>query len=427
MPDRDLEQWLQWQQGLNAAGIELGLDRVRAVGSRLGVLDPGVPVITVAGTNGKGSVVAYLEAMLRAEGYRTGAYTSPHLLRYNERVKVAGRDATDGMLVDAFERVEAARRDVPLTHFEFGTLAALHVFREAGAEVLILEVGLGGRLDAVNAVEPSVAVITSIGLDHAEWLGGTLEAVAGEKAGILRPGRPVVFGGRNMPAPIGARAAALGSPLYRLHREFDWRRDGTAWAWRLGESGLEGLPAPGIPGTRQLDNAATAVSALQLLSSTLAVNRAAVCAGLSSAALAGRCQHLPGPVEWVLDVAHNADAAQALAEHLRGHAPPGRRWAVFGAMARKDLTALLKPLRGLFDGWYLMAPPVEDAWPPEAIRKALVAVDPDAPIRFTGAAEGALSRVAAEARPGDCVVAFGSFRVVETVLAGAEAGARASG
>lgn len=416
MPDRDLDQWLRWQQGLNAAGIELGLDRVRAVGQRLGVLDPAVPVITVAGTNGKGSVVAYLEAILRAAGYRTGAYTSPHLLRYNERIRIGGREATDDTLIDAFERVEAVRADTPLTYFEFGTLAALQVFREADVQVLVLEVGLGGRLDAVNAVEPSVAVITSIGLDHADWLGGTLEAVAGEKAGILRPARPAVFGGRAMPAPIAERAAVLGAPLYRLGEAFGWVRDGAVWTWWHGDASLGGLPAPGIPGARQWDNAAAALSALKLLSVELPVSRAATEAGLGNAAIAGRCQHLRGPVEWVLDVAHNADAAQALAEHLAEDPTPGRRWALFGAMARKDLQGLLTPLKGLFDGWYLMHPAADGAWPLDGLREALERVEPEAEIRFAGDTAAAMAAVAGDARPGDRVVAFGSFHVVEAVL-----------
>lgn len=419
---RTLDDWLAWQQQLNSAGIDLGLDRVRRVGESLDVLRPEVPVVNVAGTNGKGSVVACLEAMLTAAGYRPGAYTSPHILRYSERIRVAGRELDEEALIAAFETVEAARGDVPLTYFEFGTLAALVAFERAGTDILVLEVGLGGRLDAVNAVDPDVAVITSIGLDHSDWLGDTLEAVAGEKAGIMRGGVPAVFGSAQMPEALFDAAARLGAPVYQQGRDYGHQDSGERWSVQLPGGELDDLPVPVLAGAHQRDNAATAVAALRLLAPRIPVPSAAVSAGLEMVSLPGRCQRVKGSVEWVLDVAHNADAARALAACLRElPAPAGRTWALFGAMARKDRDALVAPLAGLFDGWFLMTLPQEGAWPAAALAASVRGARADAgAVRYAGPAEEALAALDAVLRPGDRVVAFGSFHTVERLLSDPE-------
>jgi dihydrofolate synthase/folylpolyglutamate synthase len=314
-----LAEWLAYLETLHARPIAMGLERVGAVHARLG-LSFDVPVIVVGGTNGKGSTCAFLEAMLRAGGYRVGLYTSPHLSRYNERVRIDGKAAEDSALVAAFAIVEQARTQAspatPLTYFEFGTLAALVLFRQAALDVLVLEVGLGGRLDAVNLVDPHVAVITTIDLDHQEFLGDTRAAIGAEKAGILRAGRPAVCGDPDPPATVIEHAARLGAPLYRIGREYGYVDERTQWRYRGPGGDRFGLPIPALRGRYQLANAATAIAALGSLAERLPLDAGAVRGGLAQVTLAGRFQVLPGRPVIVLDVAHNPHAARALAATL---------------------------------------------------------------------------------------------------------------
>jgi dihydrofolate synthase / folylpolyglutamate synthase len=408
-----LDDWLAWQEQLHPRAIDLGLERVRDVAASLGLVPAHCPVLTVAGTNGKGASVAYAQAILHAAGYRVGSYTSPHLLRYNERICISGQPVTDEALMRAFDAIDQARGPHTLSYFEFGTLAALWLFREAQVDCMVLEVGLGGRLDAVNVLDADVAVVTSIGLDHADWLGTDRERIGREKAGIFRPGRPAVFSGSDMPVSVGDHAAELSTPLSLAGRDFRWQPgEGGSWTYVGTEWRLDKLPAPGLQGAVQYANAAGVLRALELLANRVPVSAGAIARGLAGAQLPGRMQHLAGPVDWVVDVAHNADSAAVLADTLAGQPVEGRRFALFALMARKDADSVIAPLRGLFDGWYLLQLADADAWSPEAIRSRLGAES----VLGEGEPDVLIPRLEALLQPGDQLVVFGSFRTVEEVL-----------
>ena len=410
-----LDAWLEWQAGLHPRAIDPGLERVSAVADRLGLRPATVPVITVAGTNGKGSSVALLVAILEAGGYRTGAYTSPHLLRYNERIRIGGAEADDEAIMAAFDAIDRARGEISLSYFEFGTLAALWLFREQNVDVCLLEVGLGGRLDAVNMMDPDVALLTSIGLDHAEWLGHDRNAIGREKAGIMRRDRPAVFAGPAMPEVIREMATTQRTPLIVAGEDYHWRVHGSgAWDWQGCHGSQEGLPAPALPGDMQYRNAAGVLTALECMQEHLPVSREALAAGLQRVQLSGRLQVLPGPVEWLLDVAHNAEAVSILASELRRRPVTGRCHAVLGIMARKDLDPLLEVLRGHIDVWWPLALPDADARSaPQVIRELELRGEA---VAGSGDAPALVQRLRQETRPGDRVVVFGSFRTVEEVL-----------
>ncbi|MCC5857065.1 MAG: bifunctional tetrahydrofolate synthase/dihydrofolate synthase [Ectothiorhodospiraceae bacterium] len=419
-----LDDWLAWQEQLHPRAIDPGLERVRAVAADLDLLTPGCPVLTVAGTNGKGASVAYAEAILGASGYRVGGYTSPHLLRYNERIRIHGEPVSDGALLRAFDAVDRARGTRTLSYFEFGTLAALWLFRDASVDVMVLEVGLGGRLDAVNVLDADVALVTSIGLDHAEWLGRDRESIGREKAGVFRRDRPAVFSGGDMPASVERYAREVGAPLSVAGRDYHvetapdgrWRYTGHRWC-------LDHLPPPALQGAVQYANAAGVLRALELLSPRLPLIGESIAHGLGHARLDGRMQHLPGPVDWVLDVAHNADSARVLAQLLAAQPASGRRVALFALMARKDAEAVIAPLRGCFHGWYLMRLPDPDAWTPEALRGWLEAET----VLGEGPPAELIPRLDSALAPGDQVVVFGSFRTVEEVLRRRTPGCRQAG
>ncbi|MFO1284065.1 MAG: bifunctional tetrahydrofolate synthase/dihydrofolate synthase [Burkholderiales bacterium] len=415
-----LEGWLAYLESLHPRAIALGLDRVRAVLARLD-LRIDAPVVTVTGTNGKGSTSAMLASMLRAAGYRTGLYQSPHLVRYNERVKIDGREAGDDELVDAFHAVEDARTAegevVPLTYFEFGTLAALLLCARARVEALVLEVGLGGRLDAVNAIDADVAVVTSIDLDHQDWLGADRESIGREKAGIFRAGRMAVCGDRDPPASLVAAAAALGAPLIVAGRDFRAVAEGRQWRYEGPGGARYGLPLPALPGSFQIGNAACAIAALDGLSDRLPVSSGALREGLVSVELPGRFQVLPGRPTRVLDVAHNPHAARTLAATLGEMGYHARTLAVFGMLADKDAAGVVEAMRGRVDAWFLATlPPPRGATAgalAAILQRAGVASDR---IRLHDDAAAAWRAAVGEALEADRIVAFGSFLTVAAVL-----------
>jgi dihydrofolate synthase/folylpolyglutamate synthase len=420
MTQRSLAQWLAYLETLHPKSIAMGLPRVRDVYERLGIaLD--VPVVIVTGTNGKGSTCAFMEAILVAAGYRTGLYTSPHLTRYNERVRIAGHDVDDAALIDAFEKVERARTAgfpaTPLTYFEFGTLAALLLFAEARLDALILEVGLGGRLDAVNLVDADVAVITNVDLDHQDYLGDTREAIGAEKAGILRAARPAVIGERDPPDSVTAHARALGAPLYRLGHEFHCADEGTQWRYGGPAGERFGLPIPALRGRYQLVNAATAMTALELLRERLPLDMGAIRAGLAGVALRGRFQVLPGRPVIVLDVAHNPHAARRLAATLGDMSYHPRTIAVFGMLSDKDIDGVIDALAPRIDRWLAATLPGPRGADAEALAARLRAhgVAPQAVAMF-GDVPGALAQARGEAGEADRIVVFGSFLTVAAAL-----------
>ncbi|HEY5020082.1 MAG TPA: folylpolyglutamate synthase/dihydrofolate synthase family protein, partial [Steroidobacteraceae bacterium] len=353
-----LAEALAYQQGAHGRTIDLGLERVREVAARLGLLEKCCPVVIVGGTNGKGSTACFLSALLAACGHRAGLFTSPHLVHYNERVQINGVPVEDATLLRAFERIESVRGAVTLTFFEYNTLAALEVFRNAGVTVMVLEVGLGGRLDATNIIDADVAVLCSVGLDHRDWLGDTLAQIGAEKAGIFRLGQSVVLGSLDMPESIWQRAAALECRLFVGEREFSARihGDGAAaqsWDYRSAWCNLDGLPAPALSGAIQYRNAASALAALNLLGVAGACDRELVAQALRSIRLPGRFQIVPGEVEWILDVAHNEPAAMVLARELGARRIDGRTIAVAGMLSDKDAAAIARALDSVVDHWLL--------------------------------------------------------------------------
>jgi dihydrofolate synthase/folylpolyglutamate synthase len=421
-----LAAWLAYLETLHPKTIALGLDRVRAVGARLD-LALACPVVTVTGTNGKGSTCALLESTLRAAGYRVALYTSPHLLRYNERVRVDARDVTDEALVDAFDRVEDARLaagGVPLTYFEFGTLAALWLFAATKPDAVILEVGLGGRLDAVNIVDADVAVVTSIDLDHMDYLGPTREDIAREKAGIFRAGRPAVCAEPSPPQTLVEHATAIGAPLLQIGRDYGYLAEAGQWQY-WGPSGRRyGLPWPALRGAHQLANASTALAALDLLRDRLPVSGGAVRDGLLLASLPGRFQVLPGRPTIVLDVAHNPHAAHVLAAAAGAMGFHRETRAVLGMLADKDIPGVIAAIRPRVDRWYVATLPGPRGASAAALATELAraGVDPAA-VRPYDDVAAAFAAAREDADEADRILVFGSFLTVAGALAAAASGA----
>ena len=414
MTPKTLLEWLDYQSRLHPRAIELGLDRVREVWRRMGAPAPAPVVITVGGTNGKGSTVAFLEAMLSAADKRVGAYTSPHLLRYNERVRVDGRDASDEALVDAFARIDAARAEIALTYFEFGTLAALWIFAQSKLDVGILEVGLGGRLDAVNIIDADAAIVTTVDLDHQDWLGNDVDSIGREKAGIFRTGRPAIVGTREPLAGLLEECARIGADLVRAGRDFRVEQQSDGWRWENDDDVLD-LPFPALAAPSQIDNAAAAIAALHALRERIEWSPDAIARGVLEANVPARLQRLrkSGAAELVVDVAHNPQAAGTLGQWLERN--PARTFAVFGALSDKDVGGIVAPLRAHVDAWLLGGLAIETP-------RGLTAADLHARMTDTQHVEehadidAALEVSAARAGSGDRILAFGSFFVAAAAL-----------
>ena len=410
-----LADWLDHISRQHPQSIALGLDRARAVASRMGLARPPV-VLTVGGTNGKGSTCAYLERILSVAGYRTGLYTSPHLLRYNERVRLDGEEAGDEALVRGFARVEAARGDTPLTYFEYGTLSALAVFEEARIEVAVLEVGLGGRLDCVNLVDPDAAVVVSVDLDHQDWLGDTREAIALEKAHVFRTGRAAIFGEADVPASLAAHAREIGADLQVFGRDFRAVVRGDQWDFEGRREALRALPMPALRGRWQVGNAACALAALEAVRDRLPVSLGEIKRGITGVRLAGRLQVLPGRPAVVLDVAHNPHAAKALADGLGAMAYAARTLAVFGMLADKDIDGVVAAMAGRIDAWYVAAPASERAASAQQVAAVLEARGFAGATRTFATIALALDAALRDAGPDDRILAFGSFYTVAEAL-----------
>ncbi|MGQ9686424.1 MAG: bifunctional tetrahydrofolate synthase/dihydrofolate synthase [Thiobacillaceae bacterium] len=420
-----LSDWLALLESRHPRTIELGLERVDAVRRRLG-LDFACPVVTVGGTNGKGSTCAYLEAVLVDAGYRVGCYTSPHLMHYRERVRVGGEELPDALHVAAFAAVEAARGDIRLTYFEHGTLAAAWLFRQCGVEAVVLEVGLGGRLDAVNAFEPDCAVITSVDLDHQEYLGDTREAIGREKAGIFRAGRPAVVTDPDPPQSLLAHARVLGARLLRLGNEITLEAGKGGWACQVGGRHYPALPAPALPGEFQLANAAAAVAALDALRDRLPVTMQALRTGLARARPPGRFQVVPGPPMIILDVAHNPQAARALVSNLARLTGGRRRLAVLGMLRDKDVAGVVRPLQPYVDAWFAAGLPGPRGLTGEALRMLLAAEGIKAVGTYADVPH-ALQAACADAGAADIIIVFGSFYTVAAAASFLDGGRDAVG
>ncbi|HTD71943.1 MAG TPA: bifunctional tetrahydrofolate synthase/dihydrofolate synthase [Steroidobacteraceae bacterium] len=415
---RSLDQWLAYQAQVHPQTIDLGLERLSVVLDRLQWQQPRVPVITIAGTNGKGSVSAYCAAILSAAGFKVGTFTSPHLRDYRERIQIHDRWVHAAELTEAFERIEVARGSVALTFFEFNALAALLIFDAAALDAWVLEIGMGGRLDAVNVVDGDVAVITSIGLDHQEYLGDTLEAIAREKAGIFRPGKTAVIGGREPSLVLEEAARGMKSPLKRLAIEYNYILDGAGWRYRGTRWDLPHLPAPALPGAIQFTNAATAIAALEEIAPRLSVPAAAVARGLIEVRLPGRFQLIApamGAPRWVLDVAHNPDAARVLARNLNANPIAGKTLAVCGILMDKNAAGIAAIMDDCIDAWWCASIDGARGRNGEALANVIrdqVAI----PVRAADSVASACQAALSAAGPQDRIVVFGSFHTVGPAL-----------
>ena len=415
MTRRSLDDWLDYISAQHPATIALGLERVREAAERMGMARCPV-VITVGGTNGKGSTCAMLEKILLESGYRVGLYTSPHLLRYNERVRLQGEDVSDDLLVESFERVEAARGTTPLTYFEFGTLGALDIFGRANLDVAILEVGLGGRLDAVNIVDADVACVVSVDLDHQAFLGNDRESIGYEKAGIYRAGRAAIFGDTNPPDRLVAHAKQIGADLQVLGRDFRYEAHERQWDF-IGRRGAKrALPMPALRGRWQLKNACVALAALDEVADRVPVSLGEVKRGFTNVRLAGRLQVLPGRPSIVLDVAHNPHAARALADGLGDMGFHERTFAVFAMLADKDIGGVIDAMRGRVDQWFVASVAAERAAPAQRVADLLSGRGLSAVTRTFATVGAALEEARRQAGPNDRIIVFGSFYTVAEAL-----------
>lgn len=404
---QSLPDWLSYLEKIHPQQIELGLQRVQTVAERAELTQlPGI-VITVGGTNGKGSTCAMLASILHAAGYTTGVYASPHLLRYNERIKLNGVEVSDYDLCWAFEEVEHKRADISLTFFEFGTLAAFTIFKKMKPDVIILEVGLGGRLDATNIIDADISVITSIDLDHCDWLGNTKEAIAIEKAGIYRAGKPAINGEPNAPATLYNTAAHIGTVLYSVGEQFNYQVMANSWCYKGSKWQFVDLPLPSLP----LQNAATVLATLEHIS--LPITESAICSGLETAQLSGRFQILQNHPTVIIDVAHNPHAARYLADKLKNQTAE-RIIAVVGMLKDKDIEHTLQHMTSLVGMWHLT-----DLTGPRAASAADLAkfLPKSSAFMCHQTIQKAYYAALEEARDDDLVVVFGSFFTVAGVLA----------
>jgi dihydrofolate synthase/folylpolyglutamate synthase len=411
---QSLSEWLAYLEQLHPKTIELGLARVAEVRVRLN-LHPQFPVITVGGTNGKGSTCAMLEAILHAAGYRVGCYTSPHLLDYNERVRVGKQAASDAELCRGFSAVQKARGDISLTYFEFGTLAAMQCFVERDIDVAILEVGLGGRLDAVNVFDADCAVVCSVDIDHVDYLGHTREAIAVEKAGIFRRGRVAIFADENMPAAIFSETQRIGAALWQFGHQYRYSVGAQQWDY-LGPNGARhALPYPALRGAYQLNNASAVLAALDALRDRLPVSMEAVRRGLLEVSLPGRFQVVPGRPQLILDVAHNPHAARALAQNLAA-LPPARTLAVFAMLKDKDMRGVVRALKDHIDVWLAAGIDQPRGASAAELAQVLAAEQVRGEVRVFASAADALRHARKAAAENDRILAFGSFYTVADVM-----------
>lgn len=412
---KSLHEWLHWQETLHPKKIDLTLVRVRQVLSAMRLLPPPYAVITVAGTNGKGSTVALLTAMLQAGGYKVGSYTSPHILRYNERVAINSTPVDDDTLCRSFARIDAARGDVPLTYFEFGTVAAIDIFADSAVDIAVLEVGLGGRLDATNAVDADVAVIASVGIDHIAWLGDNREAIGVEKAGIFRSGRPAICGDPAPPTSVRQVAAEAGAQWQAINEHFGYRRQEAGWLWWSPGKQRGGLPLPALRGEVQLRNAATAIAALETLAERFPLSQAHIREGLQKVTIAGRFQVVTDVVTRIYDVAHNVDAATELANRLETMPWQGKTHAIFSMLGDKDIAGVVALLVKYVQHWHICEVESARAAGLASLHGALSLAGAGSITAYDDAA-AAWQGVMAQAQPGERVIIFGSFYLVSAVM-----------
>ena len=411
-----LKDWLDWQESLHPLAIDMGLERTAQVYHALNPDCIKPPTITVAGTNGKGSCIAYLEAIYRAQGYRVGAYSSPHILKYNERIKIDGKPVSDELICEAFARIESVRGNTSLSYFEFGTLAALDIFWRSGLDIQLLEVGLGGRLDAVNIVDPDVSLISSIGIDHVDWLGATREAIGQEKAGIFRPKTPAIVGDPYPPKSLLQSAVDKDALLYCIDKDFGYKKQTTSWDWFAGDRHISQLPEPGLKGEHQYRNASAVILAVEVLAKSLPVSDMSIRIGLKNIQLLGRFQLINDKIPVLLDVGHNPEAVKTLFEYLTLTFPGKRIHAVFSMMKDKDIAGVLEIMNPVVYDWFF-APLTNPRAATEPLMRDIFSQSPVTRVSFgfNGFAE-AFDAAKSRAQEGDLLLVFGSFFLVSDCL-----------
>lgn len=408
---KTLDEWLAWQEQLHFTAIELGLDRCRKVAEVMHLLPPSYFVISIAGTNGKGSTATMLENILRSAGYRVGIYTSPHLIRYNERIKLDGHEVDDKTLCRTFDRTDRARGNISLTYFEFGTLAAMDIFQQAKVDIAIMEVGMGGRLDAVNMLDANVSVISTVDIDHEQWLGYDRNAIGREKAGILRPMRPAISSDPNPPDTVRDTASLLGAKLLVSGRDFSFEAGVDSWSWCSGLTRFINLPIPGNH-HYQIQNAAGVIMTLQAIADFFPIQQPVLIRSLREFRMPGRFQSIPGNVPVILDVAHNRQSAEVLASNIKGLPKTGKIHLVLGMLKDKNHTAFFHELSPRVDHWYLSGLSGVRGASSNELADILCAVEPAAQLQQFDGVELALEAARAAAVPGDRIIVSGSFVTV---------------
>ena len=411
----DLNDWLAYIEALHPKDIEMGLGRVNQVKQRLN-LKTDFPVITVAGTNGKGSTCAMLEHIYHAAGYRVASYSSPHLLRYSERIRVGSLEISDAELIIAFQAIEDARQEIQLTYFEYGTLAAMWHFCATKVDVAILEVGLGGRLDAVNVFEPSCAIVTSVDLDHMDFLGDTRELIGAEKAGIFRKNVPAICGELNPPQSLIDYAQKTGASLKCVQRHFSFESEQNHWRYLADDVVLDRLPMPALIGDFQLYNASCVITAIQSLQNILPVSQAEIEAGLLTVRLHGRYQYLSTKPDVILDVAHNPHAAKSLASNLQKTSTSGKTIAVFAMLADKDIAGVVNAITNEIDDWYVSGVSHVRGADGAKVQELILSELPNASISLFGEVAEAYAQACIDANENDRIIILGSFFTVAEVM-----------
>lgn len=411
-----LDKWLQWQESLHFTAIELGLERCRRVADNMGLLKPAYTVISVAGTNGKGSSITLLDKILRNAGYKVGRYTSPHLQKYNERICISGEQVNDTELCESFDRIDRARGDISLTYFEFGTLAALDLFRQHNVEIAILEVGLGGRLDAVNILDADVTLVSSIDLDHQQWLGDNRESIGREKAGIFRNKATAVCSDPNPPQSLLDCADALGTPLFIAGRDYSYQPDNDKWVWQSNEFTLNDLPRPMLYCDFQLQNAAGVLMLLEKIQHDYPVSIENIRDALTVFRLNGRMQIIPGEIPLILDVAHNRQSARALVDNLNLIPCVGKTHLVIGMLKDKDHSEVLNILGEIADSWNMVSLSQDRGSDAEALISCLISLGLNESINPYTDVGIALDDVRSFSKSGDRIVITGSFLTVGAAL-----------
>jgi dihydrofolate synthase/folylpolyglutamate synthase len=411
-----LKGWLDWQESLHPLAIDLGLERAAKVFNALNPDGIKPPTITVAGTNGKGSCIAYLETIYKTEGYRVGAYSSPHILKYNERIKIDGKPVSDELICEAFARIESVRGNTSLSYFEFGTLAALDIFWRSGVNIQLLEVGLGGRLDAVNIVTPDVSLISSIGIDHIGFLGNTREAIGREKAGIFRTKTPAIIGDPNPPHSLLLSAADKDANVFCINQDYGYRKESTTWDWFAGDQQIRQIPEPGLKGEHQYRNASAAILAVQMLAKKLPISNNSIKNGLKNSHLLGRFQLINDKIPILLDVGHNLEAVKTLVEYINVTFPDKRIHAIFSMLKDKDIDGVIDIMKPVIYDWFI-APLTNPRATTESNMRDIFSKNEVARVSFGFTSfTDAFNAAKRQSLDNDLLLVFGSFFLVSDCL-----------